>query len=138
MAFHRVFEMFVELSIWGYHAYKKEEVFVGEVMVCKPEEDNEQDKYAVSVQKANGKIVGHVPIEVSKFFCQFLKAYGEIEAECIGSRYNAGAGKGLELPVDYKPIGTYDYLVRVKKQIDSNSSFKCTMIELSESSLNHF
>eukprot|EP00794_Sanderia_malayensis_P014571 gene14570-16074_t len=102
MAFHRVFEMFVELSIRGYHAYKKEEVFVGEVMVCEPEEDNEHDKYAVSVQKANGKIVGHVPIE----------AYGEIEAECIGSRYNAGAGKGLELPVDYKLIGTYDYLVR--------------------------
>ena len=138
MAFHRVFEMFVESSIRGYHAYKKEEVFVGEVMVCEPEEDNAHDKYAVSVQKANGKIVGHVPIEVSKVFCQFLKAYGEIEAECIGSRYNAGAGKGLELPVDYKLIGTYGYLVRVKKQIDSNSSFKCTMIEPSESCLNNF
>ena len=60
-------------------------------------------------------MVGHVPIELSKVFSIFLKDYGEVEAECIGSRYNAGTGKGLELPVDYKLIGTYKYLIRVKK-----------------------
>eukprot|EP00112_Aurelia_sp_Birch-Aquarium-sp1_P003998 Seg1452.6 transcript_id=Seg1452.6/GoldUCD/mRNA.D3Y31 product="hypothetical protein" protein_id=Seg1452.6/GoldUCD/D3Y31 len=129
--------MFVESSIRGYHAYKEEEVFVGEMMICEPEEDNGYDEYAVSVQKENGKMVGHVPIELSIVFCNFLKDYGEVEAECIGSRYNAGAGKGLELPVDYKLIGTYNYLIRVEKEIEvySSSSIKCTGVEPSNSSL---
>ncbi len=110
--------MFVESSIRGYHAYKEEEVIVGEIMICEPKEDNRYDEYAVSVQKENSKMVGHVPIELSRVFCNFLKDYGEVEAECIGSRYNAGAGKGLELPVDYKLIGTYNYLIRVEKEIE--------------------
>ena len=46
-------------------------------------------------------MVGHVPIELPKVFSNCLKDYGEIEAECFGSRHNAGAGKGLEVPVDY-------------------------------------
>eukprot|EP00112_Aurelia_sp_Birch-Aquarium-sp1_P022719 Seg650.6 transcript_id=Seg650.6/GoldUCD/mRNA.D3Y31 product="hypothetical protein" protein_id=Seg650.6/GoldUCD/D3Y31 len=132
--------MFVESSIRGYHAYKEEEVFVGEIMICEPEEDNGYDEYAVSVEKENSKMVGHVPIELSRVFCNFLKDYGEVEAECIGSRYNAGAGKGLELPVDYKLIGTYKYLIRVKKEIevDSSLSIKCTAVEPSNSSLDLF
>lgn len=134
-----MYEMFLESSIRGYHAYKKEEVFIGEIMICEQENDNEYDEYAVSVCKESGKMVGHVPIELSKVFSNFLRDYGEIEAECIGSRYNAGAGKGLELPADYKLIGTYNYLIKVKKEIeklDSSLSLKCTAVEPSNSSLN--
>lgn len=40
-------------------------------------------------------MVGHVPKELSKIFNKFLKDYGEIEAECIGNRYNAGKEKVL-------------------------------------------
>ena len=113
--------MFVESSIRGYHAYKKAELFVGEVMMCESEENNGYDECAESVWK---EMIGHVPIEFSKIFCNFLKDYGEIEAECFGSRYNAGAGKGLELPVDY-------YLIRVKKEIeaDFSMSIKWTAVE---------
>eukprot|EP00794_Sanderia_malayensis_P020897 gene20897-22948_t len=57
---HRVFEMFVELSIRGYHAYKEEEVFVGEVMVCEPEEDNEHDKH-MEKQRPNALEAGIMP-----------------------------------------------------------------------------
>ena len=66
-------------------------------MMCEHEEDNGYDECAVSVWKKNGKMVGHVLIEFSKIFFNFLKDYGEIEAECFGSRYNAGAGQGLEV-----------------------------------------
>lgn len=66
------YEMFFESSIRGYHAYKEEDVFVGEIMICEPEEDNEYDKYAVSVRKEeSGKMVGHVPIELSRFSATF-------------------------------------------------------------------
>ena len=49
MTFYRVHEMFLESSIRGYHAIKEEEVFIGEVMICEQENDNEYDEYAVSV-----------------------------------------------------------------------------------------
>ena len=38
-------------------------------------------------------LVGHVPRELSKIFSRFLADYGDIEAECIGVRYNRGEGK---------------------------------------------
>ena len=102
-------------------------------MMCEPEEDNGYDECPVSVWKKNGKMVAHVPIEFSKIFFNFLKDYREIAAECIGSRYNAGAGKGLQLPVDYRLTGTYNYLIRVKKKIeaDFSMSIKCTAVEAS-------
>ena len=70
-------------------------------MMCESEENNVYDECAVSVWKENGQMIGHVPIEFSKIFCNLLKNYGEIEAECFGCRYNAGAGKSLELSVTY-------------------------------------
>ena len=97
MTTNYVYEMFAESSIRGYHAYKKAELFVGEVMMCESEENNGYDECAVSVWKENDQMIGHVPIEFSKIFFNFLKDYGEIEAECIGSTYNAGAGQGLEV-----------------------------------------
>ena len=47
--------------IRGYHVYKdKWDPVVGEVLACKRESSNTQDKYAVAVQK-NGTIIGHLP-----------------------------------------------------------------------------
>ena len=56
--------------------------------------------------------VGHVPIELSKLFNKFVSDGGEVEAECIGNRYNAGQGKVLEIPVDYRLVGDRQYLER--------------------------
>lgn len=56
---------------------------------------------AVAVNNEEGKVVGHVPIELSKVFAQFIRDFGEVEAECIGVRCNKGGGKGVEFPVDY-------------------------------------
>lgn len=87
------YEVYVESSVRGYHAYfKNANVCVGEVMRCEIEENNDHDKYAVTVRNECGQMVGHVPIELSKLFSKFLHDYGEVEAECIGNRYNAGQG----------------------------------------------
>ena len=78
-------EVFVESSVQGYHAYfKYSTVSVGELMMCEIEEDNEYDKYAVAVKNESGQIVGHVPIEISKIMCTFIRDCGEVEVECIG------------------------------------------------------
>lgn len=69
-------------------------------MKCEIEENNARDKCAVAVKDESGQIVGHVPVEISRLFCKFIEDYGEVKAECIGDRFNAGQGKGREIPVD--------------------------------------
>lgn len=114
------YEVYVESSIRGYHAYfKAVTVCVGEIMMCEIERDNDHDKYAVAVKNQDGEMVGHVPIELSKLFYKFLDDYGEIEAECIGNRYNAGKGKGLEIPVDYRLVGDRGYLKRFTRKLQT-------------------
>ena len=120
--------MFVESSVRGYHAYfKYSTVRVGDLMMCEIEEDNSHDKYAVAVKNESGLTVVHIPIEISKIMNKFTRDCGEVEVECIGHRYNAGQGKGLEIPVDYRLIGNLQYLQRVvrrlkRKDLDLNIS----------------
>ena len=78
-------------------------------------------------------MVGHVPKELSKIFNKFLKDYGEIEAECIGNRYNAGQGKGLELPVDFRLQGNKEYLRRLVRKIKEKLELSKSNISLAES-----
>ena len=59
----------------------------------------------------------HRTIELSKVFARFIRNYGEVEAECIGARYNRGEGKGLEFPVDYKLSGNKRYLEKLVSSI---------------------
>jgi len=96
----------LEASVRGYHSYLKDAtVVIGEVLMCERELDNAYNKYAVALNNEQGKVNGHVPIELSKLFARFIRNYGEVEAECIGGRcgrYSRGEGKGLEFPVDYK------------------------------------
>ena len=111
-------QFFGEASIQGYHAYFKDTtVCIGDILFSETESDNNFDKYAVAVKTDNDELVGHVPIELSKIFTDFLKDYGDIEAECIGCRYNLGKGKGMEVPVDYKFIGNLMYLTKLKKKL---------------------
>ncbi len=128
------YELFVEASVRGYHAYfKNVTVYIGEVLSCESEPDNNYDSFAIAVKNNDKKTVGHVPIELAKIFHDFLSDYGEVQAECIGSRYNEGQGKGLELPVDYRLSGNYTYLVNVLKKLqqkeDKRSSWKLTDVK---------
>ena len=73
----------------------------GEILGSEMEFDNSHDKYAMAVKNQDGNLVGHVPKELSRLFHKFLDDFGELEAECIGNRLNAGKVKGVEVPVDY-------------------------------------
>ena len=86
-------------------------------MTCEQEPGNEYDEHAVAVKKTGSKdLIGHVSIELSKIFSKFLSDGGEIEAECIGSRYNVVEGKGLELPADFSLLSNCQYLEKVKEK----------------------
>ena len=107
--------IFGESSIRGYHAYFKDTtVCIGDILFCETESDNNFDKYAVAVKTDNGELVGHVQIELSKIFTDFLKDYGDIEVECIGCRYSLRKRKGMEVPVDYRNL---KYLKKLKKKL---------------------
>ncbi|CAH3025552.1 unnamed protein product, partial [Porites evermanni] len=102
-----MFEMYIEATVRGYHVYLDNvSVQVGEILACEMELDNSHDKYAVAVKNQDGNLVGHVPKELSRLFHKFLNDFGELEAECIGNRVNAGKGKGVEIPVttDLRPM----------------------------------
>ena len=63
------YEVFIEASVRGYHAYFKDAtVVIGEVLMCERELDNAYDKYAVAVNDEQGKFVRHVAIELLKVF----------------------------------------------------------------------
>ena len=92
------YEVFIGASVRGYHAYFKDStVVIGEVLMCERELDNVHDKYAVAVNNKEGKVVGHVPIELSQVFARFIRDFGEVGAECVDVRYNKGGGKGLDI-----------------------------------------
>ena len=93
--------------------------FIGEVLHCEAENDNEFDKNAVALKNENGHVVGHIPIELSKVFVKFLQNYGEIEGECIGSRYILGKGNGMKLPIDYRFIGNEAHLMDLRRHCSS-------------------
>lgn len=104
-------------------------VYTGEVMDCKMELENDHDRYAVAVRNKDKKIVGHIRVELSKIFHKFLSQHGQIEAECIGSRFNASQGKSFELPVYYRLVGNARYFRKLitklqKKQEEEGSDWK--------------
>ncbi|KAK3698428.1 hypothetical protein QZH41_007970 [Actinostola sp. cb2023] len=115
-----MFEMYIEATVRGYHAYlDNASVRIGEILTCEMEHDNPHDKYAVAVKNQDGNLVGHVPKELSRLFYKFLNDSGELEAECIGNRLNAGKGKGVEIPVDYRLVANHSYLEKLKRKLST-------------------
>ena len=82
---------------------------INNYLQCKIEENNEFDSWAVSLLHGDclvEKVVGRVPIHLSKIFHRFLKLpFCSISTVVIGKRVNRGAGDGLEIPVEYKFFG---------------------------------
>lgn len=116
-----------------YHAYyMNATVYIGEILDCEIEPENDHDKYAVTVKNKDGVLVAHVPIELSTIFHNFLSQYGQIEAECIGSRFNTGQGKGLELPIDFRLVGNARYLRKVITKLQEEQKRKDTDWRISD------
>eukprot|EP00794_Sanderia_malayensis_P011520 gene11520-12711_t len=107
----------VYATVRSYHAYLlTASVQIGEIFACEIELDNPHDKYAVAVRKQNGVLVSRVPNELLKLFNKFLRECGDIEAEGIGHRINAGKGNGVEIPVDFRFVAADEFnLGRLKK-----------------------
>ncbi|KAM7431160.1 hypothetical protein ABFA07_018235 [Porites harrisoni] len=129
------YELYLEASTRGYHAYFEDAtVYIGAILFCELEPDNQHSKYAVVVKNEDDSIVGHVPAELSKIFNKFLSEYGKIEAECIGNRFNKGRGNGLELAVDYRLVGNARYLKKLFKELqekntESNYNWKLSTVQ---------
>ncbi len=71
----------------------------------------------MGVYNESGNLLGHVPIEMLSILGRLLNDYGELEAECIGSRFNAGEGKELEFPVYYRFIENKGYLKKLHEEL---------------------
>ena len=96
--------------VHGYHVYMNIwNATINDYLQCKIEENNEFDPSAVALlydDCLEEKVVGHVPIHLSKIFHRFLKLpFCSISAIVIGKRVNRSAGDGLEIPVECKFFG---------------------------------
>ena len=103
----------------GYPTYK--DIWtprVGDENFClKSESENQHDKFAVAILLEE-KVVGHVPINLSKIFHQFLKIPNcTIGCKVTGKRVNRVAGYGLEIPVQYIFVGAEKVVEWAEKQI---------------------
>ena len=82
---------------------------INDFFQCKIEENNEFDHWAVALLNDDSleeKVVGHVPIHLSKIFYRFLKLpFSSISEVVIGKRVNRGEGEGFEIPVEYRFFG---------------------------------
>lgn len=95
-----------EAAVRGYHVYKNIwNPCVGEEFPAKRERGNANGRYAVCVKK-DGRIVGHLPQELSKVAWHFLKRGGAIVVEVCGRRRCSPLEQGgLEIPCFIKFTG---------------------------------
>ena len=86
-------------------------------MVCTRETDNPHDNYTVSIIR-NSYLVGHVLLDLSKTFSDFLSLPGSTML-CIvtGKRLNCGAGLALEILMIYQARGLEKALQWLEKTI---------------------
>ncbi len=112
----------LESVVRGHHVYKRVwSPVMGEQLVLKCEEDNENDSRAVAVLK-NDVVVGHMPRETARTVWFFLKRGGTGKCEIIGRRKK---GKGLEVPCVYSFSGP-DKLVRRLGSLLKVKNFPCS------------
>ena len=77
----------------GHHIYKGMWTpYNGEELTTMLERDNNHDQYAVAVLK---NVVGHVPREIYRISCHFIRSGGNIKCRITGK---CKFGKGLEVP----------------------------------------
>lgn len=91
----------------GHHAYKDIfEPVIGTTLTLQQEPENAKDPHAVAIVEDTGRVVGHIPLALSRIVSSFLKrANHKATAEICGKQINRGSGLGLELPVIYKIYG---------------------------------
>ena len=91
-------------SLSGFHVYKAIwELKVSEKLACSHEENNRDDPFAIKTcQLDSGKIVGHLPMELSRISKFILDRGAKIEVELRETYYLRSplVQGGLEIPCD--------------------------------------
>ena len=74
----------------GHHAYKDEfQPEIDMTLVLQREPENAKDPHAVAITENNGRVVGHIPLGLSKIVSSFLKRVNHRgEAVICGKRVN--------------------------------------------------
>ena len=90
-------EFRVQSCVRGFHVYGEHwTAFVGEEHTCQQERGNVVDRYAVDVEKATGKMVGHMLKKISRICSSFLQHGGTITAIVTGHRrYSSDLVQGV-------------------------------------------
>ena len=92
----------VQTAVRGFHVYKASwQPKENEKLSCDHEEDNKYDIFAIKVcQSVDDKIVGHLPIEISRITRYALARGAKVEAQLTQSHYRRSplVQGGLEIP----------------------------------------
>ena len=100
------------------------------------EPENAEDPHAVAIVEDTGRIVGHIPLALSRIVSSFSKrANHKATAEICGKRINRGSGLGLELPVIYKIYAGRKYWDRLDELIHGSETAKTALREKDEGTL---
>ena len=92
----------------GYHVYRSDwKPFVKQPLSFKQEKDNKHDRFAVSGKALLPgtlfpSIVGHIPIELSRYIWHALERGADIRAEVKSAKYKPSplVQGGLEIPIE--------------------------------------
>ena len=77
------------------------------------------DRKAVAIMK-KGRVVGHVPYNLSTIVSQFLQRdINKAFARITGEKVNRGAGYGLETPCAYQFFGPKPYVDKLRDVVNS-------------------
>ena len=143
-------EASIESCVRGFHIYQNVWTpVVGEVLGCRRETTNTEDRYAVAVYKSE-EVVGHVPRKISCLCAAFIRRGGAICCTVEGGRrYSSDLLQGgMEIPCKLTFKGPLQELQKVQKYFicamkshvhivntSSNSPFnKCEAKSVSDSS----
>ena len=110
-------EVSVTSYVHGYHIYQETWTpFIGEILNCGREEDNEHDRYAVTIYKSP-EVVGHVPRTISHMCSLFIRRGGIINCTVIGNRrFSRDLEQGgMEIPCTYTFKGQPKEVEKVQK-----------------------
>ena len=119
------YSMYLDAVIRGYHAYLHEYTLtLGEILTVESDPEAVQyDKFAMKFMTPQEKIGGHIPKHFSQLCFKFVDDGGELDAEVIGKRFNAGEGKGVEVPVELRFTGNKKYLENLRGEL-------CSVVEM--------
>lgn len=93
--------VYVQAAVRGFHFYKS--IWIpeeAEVLSCEYEEKNPYDIFAIKTCQENGRIVGHLPMEISRITKYLIDRGARIDAKLSETHYRRSplVQGGLEIP----------------------------------------